>query len=392
MPDEGLLDLVGELVDDAVRADVDALAFRERARLGARPHVEADHERVRGRREVDVVLGDPADAGVDDVDPNLRMVDLAELAEQRLDRSLHVALEDDVEILDDTLLHLREQALERDAALGALGELLAAKALGPLLREILRLPLVLDDPRELARGRRPVEAEDLDGVARTRLLHLLARVVVERPHLAGCVARDDRVADTQRAAVHEHRRDRPTTDVEAGFDDRPGGLGRRVRAKIQLGIGHEQQLLQQLVEIQLLLGGDLCELGRASPLLRLQPFGGELGADAVEVRIGNVDLVDGDDDRDPGGARMRDRLARLRHHTVVGGDDEDRDVGDLRPACAHGGERLVARRVEERDPATVEDRLVGADVLRDPARLGVDDGGLAGWRRAASSCRGRRGP
>ena len=107
MPDERLLDLVGELVDDAVGADVDALALGERARLGARPHVEADHERVRGRREVDVVLGDPADARVDDVDAHLGVLDLAELAEERLDGSLHVALEDDVEILDDALLQLR---------------------------------------------------------------------------------------------------------------------------------------------------------------------------------------------------------------------------------------------------------------------------------------------
>ena len=74
---------------------------------------------------------------------------------------------------------------------------------------------------------------------------------------------------------------------------------------------------------------------------------------------------------------MRDRLARLRHDAVVGGDDEHRDVGDLRAAGAHGGERLVARRVEEGDPPAVDLGLVGADVLRDPAGLGLDDGGLA---------------
>ena len=70
---------------------------------------------------------------------------------------------------------------------------------------------------------------------------------------------------------------------------------------------------------------------------------------------------------------MRDRLARLRHHRVVGGDDEHRDVGDLRAAGAHGGECFVARRVEERDLPAVDVDLVRADVLRDAARLGVDD-------------------
>ena len=37
----------------------------------------------------------------------------------------------------------------------------------------------------------------------------------------------------------------------------------------------------------------------------------------------------------------------------------------------------MARRVEEGDLAAVDDGLVGADVLGDPACLGVDDGGLA---------------
>ena len=157
----------------------------------------------------------------------------------------------------------------------------------------------------------------------------------------------------------------------------PGCLGGRVRAQVELGVGDEQQLLEQLVEVELLLGGNLGELRRSAPLLRLQPFGCELGADAVEVRVRDVDLVDRDDDRDAGRASVRDRLARLRHHAVVGGDDEDRDVRDLRAAGAHGGERLVAGRVEEGDPATVSDGLVGADVLGDPAGLGLDDRRLA---------------
>ena len=50
-PDERLLDVLGQLVDDAVGADVDALALRELARLGVRSDVEADDERVaRSRR------------------------------------------------------------------------------------------------------------------------------------------------------------------------------------------------------------------------------------------------------------------------------------------------------------------------------------------------------
>src|SRR6476659_3521445 len=79
---------------------VSSVCTGERIRIGARPYVEADDERVRGGCKVDVVLRDPADAGVDDVDPHLGVLDLAELAEERLDRALHVGLENDVEILN----------------------------------------------------------------------------------------------------------------------------------------------------------------------------------------------------------------------------------------------------------------------------------------------------
>ena len=164
--DERLLDVLGELVDHPVRADVDALALRELPRLGARPDVEPDHERVGGRREVDVVLGDPTDPRVDHVDADLGVLDLVELPEQRLHGALHVALENDVELLHGTFLHLLEERLQRDAALGALRELLATQALRPLLREVLRLALVLDHAAELAGGRWTVEAEDLHGLAR----------------------------------------------------------------------------------------------------------------------------------------------------------------------------------------------------------------------------------
>ena len=105
--------------------------------------------------------------------------------------------------------------LERDAAARALGELLAPEPFGADVREVLCLPLVLDDPDELAGGRRVVEAEDLDRVARLRLLDLLPAVVVERSNLARGIARDGRVTHVQCAAIDEHRRDGASPDVES---------------------------------------------------------------------------------------------------------------------------------------------------------------------------------
>jgi hypothetical protein len=147
------------------------------------------------------------------------VLDLRELGDCGLDGADDVALQHEVEVAHGTRLHLLEQVLDRDATRG-LRELLAAQSLAARIRKVACTTLVLDDAAELARRRRLVESQNLDRIAGPRLLHLLAAEVVERAHLAPRVAGDDRVADTERAAVDEHRRNRPAADVEARLDDR----------------------------------------------------------------------------------------------------------------------------------------------------------------------------
>ena len=75
---------------------------------------------------------------------------------------------------------------------------------------------------------------------------------------------------------------------------------------------------------------------------------------------------------------MIDGLHGLGHDGVVGGYDDDDQVGDLGTAGTHGGEGLVTGGVEEGDAAAVgELDVVGSDVLGDAAGLTCDDVGLA---------------
>ena len=70
---------------------------------------------------------------------------------------------------------------------------------------------------------------------------------------------------------------------------------------------------------------------------------------------------------------MADRLERGRHDAVIGGNDENDDVGDIRSARAHGGEGFMARRVEESDGLGAALDRVGTDVLGDaPGFTGGD--------------------
>ena len=67
-------------------------------------------------------------------------------------------------------------------------------------------------------------------------LELLAVEVVERTHAAPGVAGDDRIADVERAAVDEHRRD--GADRRRAVTRRSArGIGLGVRLELELGVG-----------------------------------------------------------------------------------------------------------------------------------------------------------
>ena len=186
----------------------------------------------------------------------------------------------------------------------------------------------------------------------TASLQPLAGVVLHRADAAPVRAGHDRVADLERAALDEHRDDGAAARVELGLDDDARRVGVRVGLEV-LELGDDEDRLEQVLEVLVRLGRHVDELGVAAPLRRLQAALRELGAHARRVGALLVDLVDRDEDRHLGRLGVVDRLVGLRLHAVVGGDDDHRDVGDLRAAGAHGGERLVARRVEEGDRAAV---------------------------------------
>ncbi len=75
---------------------------------------------------------------------------------------------------------------------------------------------------------------------------------------------------------------------------------------------------------------------------------------------------------------MIDCLDGLGHHVVVGGHDDDGQVGHLGTTGTHGRERLVTRGIEERDVASVVQLdIVCADMLRDTSGLAGNHVGLA---------------
>ncbi len=232
--------------------------------------------------------------------------------------------------------------------------------------------LVAHDGERVARGGNVGEPHHLDGNRGTGLLDLFALVVDQRAHFSERSAGDDDVADAQRAVLHQHRGDRAAAAVQRRFDHDAARAPVLVRAQLT-DVGLEQHGVEEAVDAVAGLRGDGHHLDCAGPVDRRKTLLHQLLLDAVGLRVGPVDLVDRDDDWDVRGLDVRDRLFRLRHDAVVRGDDENRNVRDLRAACAHRSERFVTRRVHERDLAIVSLDRVRADLLRDAARLAGRD-------------------
>ena len=156
--------------------------------------------------------------------------------------------------------------------------------------------------------------------------------------------------------------------VEAGFDHgAPRRTGERGLELKDLRL--QEHGVEQIVDAQARLGGDLDHHGVATPLLGHHLVLGQLLHDPVRVGGGLVHLVDGDHDRHLGGPGVLDGLHGLGHDPIVRRHHQDDDVGDLGAAGPHGGEGSVARGVKEGHHAARRLHVISADMLGDAAGL-----------------------
>src|SRR6056297_1443407 len=115
--DDGLLDVLEELVDDLVGTNLHFFLLGELSGLAVGTHVEADDRRVRGVRQGDVVLGDPTDRSMDEADVDLVAFESSQRLGDSFEGPLHVGLEDQVHRGPLTGLDLSEDVLELRAGL-----------------------------------------------------------------------------------------------------------------------------------------------------------------------------------------------------------------------------------------------------------------------------------
>ncbi len=312
---------------------------------------------------------------MEDVDLHFVGGELDERVGQSLDGAVDVALDDDVELAEVADGTAAADVLEGEH-LGCAQTLFASELLA-LVGYLACLLLRLHDVECVAGGRSAVETEDEGGHGRTGLPDALVTLVEHGLDLAEVVAGQDDVAHAERTVLHQDVGHVAAAFVERRLYDGAHGAACGVGAEFE-HLGFEKHFLHQFLHTDALLGGDVLALVLAAPVLDEVVHGGELFLDFVRICVGLVYLVDGKDDGHAGSRSMVDGLDGLRHDAVVGGHDDDDDVGHLGAACTHGGERFVTRGVEEGDVTSVgELDVVRADVLGDAAGLACDDVGLA---------------
>src|SRR5690606_3139984 len=229
-PLERVAHLLDRVVDDGVEADVDLLPLGQRADARDRAHLEPDDDGVRGRREHHVALVDGADAGVDDVHGHLLVRQLEERVGEGLDGAAHVALDDEVELVELAEGEAAREVVEGDVAAGV--EALLALELRPLRRDLARLPLVVEHDEAGAHLGRAGEAEDGHGRARAGLRHAVVALVEHGADAPALGAGHEHVAHAERAGLDEHRRHDAAALVQPRLDDGADGVPARVRLEL----------------------------------------------------------------------------------------------------------------------------------------------------------------
>ena len=173
--------------------------------------------------------------------------------------------------------------------------------------------------------------------------------------------------------MHQNRRNRAAPFVEVSFDGNALGRHVRIGPQVERSISGQHDGFEKTLQPITGHGRDIDELGLAAILFRHQAELRQLPTDSRRICCGLVDLVDGNHDGHIRGLGVVQRLDGLRHHTVIGGNHQHRDIRRLGTTGTHGRKRLVAGGIDEGDSTLFAVHLglnlIGADSLRDATGL-----------------------
>ena len=366
-------DLVDGIIDHAVHPHIHVLTGGAFTGGGIRPDVEAHDDSVGRGGQRHIGLVDRTHSAVDDPDVDLFVGELLQRGLHSLHAALNISLDDQSQLLALAGLDLVEQVLQRDLLHGCGG--LSALLCLALLHQLAGHTLVSHGEEGRTGHGSLRQARDLHGDGGTGLGEAVAPVIQHGADTAHGGAGDDDVALLQSAVLHQQSGHRTPALVQTGLDN--GALTGPVGVGLQfLDLCQQSQVFQQVLNTDVLLGGDLAHDGLAAPLLGHQTVFRQLLHDPVGVGIFLINLIDGHDNGNIGGLGVVDGFHGLGHDAVIRSHHQNGDVRHHGAAGTHGGESLMARSIQEGDGLAVDLRLIRADVLGDAAGLAGSHGGV----------------
>src|SRR5882757_3997946 len=364
-PCEHCPDIVDRFVDDAVVAHIDAVLL-DRDPGGRIPtHVERDDPRLGRGGQGDVGFGQAADAGGHDIDRDFAGRQRVQRIAQSLDAALYISLDQELHQIRFVLAHGREYVLHVGAFQGQLD---VARFRLAMHRHFASLTFAFDHQQFIARVGRARQSQYHHGNGRTRSLDRLAGLVEQRAHAAELLTDQQRIAQLQCTAQHQHGRHRAAALLETRLDHVAGRQARGRSLQFQ-NFRLQQNAVQQLVDALTRARRYRHEDIFAAPFLRNHAVLGEFLLHLFRVGFRLVHFVEGDHDGHLRRLRVLYRFDGLRHDAIVGAHHQDHDIGDLGAARPHGTERGVAGSIEKRHHALRSLDVIGAYMLRDAAGL-----------------------
>src|SRR5690606_35956204 len=337
---------------------------------GVGPHVEAEQHRIGRQRQVGIAFGDTTDAAANDAHLHFIVTQAAERALQGFQRTADIGFEDDIERLLLFLPHALEDVFQL-AGVGT-GELDLAELALTEQGHFTGLLLVAQHAELVTGLGRTVQAENLHRNRRSGFLDGVAVLVEHRADATVGGTNQSHIALTQRTVLYQYGCYRTAALVETRLNHYTAARRRR-RGRELKQFRLQQYRFEQFVDTGPHLRRHRHERRITAPFLGNHIKCAEAVLDVVRVGLRLVDLVHRNHDRHASGFRMLDGFLGLRHHAIVGRDHQNHDIGRLGTTGTHGGERRVARGIEEGDHPALGFYVVGTDSLGNPPRLAHGD-------------------
>ena len=332
-----------------------------RSRFG----METDHQTSgAGRRHKHIRLGDLAHAAVNYFNGHIIVFNLGERLFNRLERSLSVGLNHNLQKFERTFFNALQNFLHSHSGFDEL----FAHHFVHLGGSRTGCFLIFHSLQNLTALHGAVQSGNLSGVRRPQLFDRFPKVIPHDFNTTESLSHNEVVPNAQISGVHKNGRHRSQIGVEMRLHHRShrGPIGVRLQLH---HFGHQKHAFQKLLDSLTLFRGNGHHHSLTAPFFRLKPVFGKLRHNFIHIGPGSIHFIDGHHNRHIGFFGMIDRFNGLRHHTVIRRHHQNGHVGCSGSTRSHGRERLVSRRIQKSNFLTFDFNLISSDVLRDSSRL-----------------------